>query len=128
MTGRRMGRAAPRAASERRPCPVSRHRRSGTLSTRRRRGEPVRLRGITPVRVSLGFAIIATLGPVSCCLLCPASGTYFEWKYRYRIHEGMTLSEVEGVLGQGTQSMSPRGPRDEPVVACDEFYIWSDNN
>jgi hypothetical protein len=44
------------------------------------------------------------------CVSCPDTLTLFEWKYRYRVHEGMTLAEVESVLGPG----KPGGPRDGP--------------
>src|SRR5262249_7500858 len=66
---------------------------------------------------------------------CPWTGTKFEWDYRYRVHDGMTLEEVEAVLGEG--KYRPNGMREyrgtwgdgnwrEIVVEGDtEFYVCS---
>jgi len=54
--------------------------------------------------------LVAMLLAAYWWLSCPDTLTLFEWKYRYRFHEGMTLAQVEPVLGPG----KPGGARDGP--------------
>jgi hypothetical protein len=61
--------------------------------------------------------------------MCPRTGTVFEWKYRYRIKTGMTLAEVESILGPGKQEKTKPGTMDQkgfsvPVLQGEELYVW----
>ena len=75
-----------------------------------------------------GVGVLLVLVPIWFCGCCPQSGTVFEWKYHYRIHTGMTLSEVERVLGPGAKQDSPPGTPDSrgirPLVEGDQYYVW----
>jgi hypothetical protein len=61
------------------------------------------------ILVSALLVLVTGLGVWSYC--CP-TGTAFEFNCRYRIKEGMTLDEVEAILGPGTEVPS------SPVVRC----------
>src|SRR5262249_12216929 len=57
------------------------------------------------------------------------NGTEFRRDCQQRINSGMTLEEVETILGAGTRVKNvpelqegPRGRR--PAVTGDEFYLW----
>jgi hypothetical protein len=75
------------------------------------------------------FGLLLLCLPLSCCVCCPQTGTRFEWKYRYRVRVGMTLDEVEAVLGPGRKEEGPPGTPDYkggsvPLVRGEEFYVW----
>jgi hypothetical protein len=53
------------------------------------------------LRLAAAAGLLAMLLGGFWWVSCPDTLTYFEWKYRYRVHEGMTLAEVEAVLGPG---------------------------
>ena len=81
------------------------------------------------IKIALvGFGLLLVLLPCSWCVCCPETGTTFEWKYRYRVRNGMTLAEVEAVLGPGQQREGPPQTRDGPVIQGDEFYYWYGEN
>jgi hypothetical protein len=44
-----------------------------------------------------------------CGVVCPRTGTIFEWKFRYRIKTGMTLAVAESVLGPPAGKNPRRG-------------------
>ena len=57
----------------------------------------------------LGLVPVFMIDELKCC--------YFEWKYDcHRIRPGMTLAEVERILGPG----SP----DHPWLGADGWYTW----
>ena len=59
-----------------------------------------------------------------CFLFCP-TGTLFEFNCRYRIHVGMTLEEVEHLLGPAEEEAFPPEEKDRgPVVEGDRYYCW----
>src|SRR5262245_8497153 len=77
------------------------------------------------VAACLGLLVL----PISCCVCCHTTGSFFELKYRYRVKVGMTLAEVENILGPGERQESQPGMPDYkggsiPVVQGDEFYVW----
>jgi hypothetical protein len=56
------------------------------------------------------------------------TGTAFEWKFLFRIKSGMTLEEVEGILGPGIESQSPvlsYGNGDlRTAVRGEHIFLW----
>jgi hypothetical protein len=57
----------------------------------------------------LGLVPVFAIDELKCC--------YLEWKYSYySIHRGMTLAEVETILGPGDP--------DGPWVGADGWYNW----
>jgi hypothetical protein len=80
-------------------------------------------------KVVLASCLLLVFMPLSCCVVSPRTATVFEWKYRYRVKAGMTLAELEAVLGPGQPEEAPPGTPDwkggsVPLVRGDEFYVW----
>jgi hypothetical protein len=55
--------------------------------------------------VTLAVALLALAGLVLTCTVCPVGRAY--WNYHFRIRTGMTLAEVECVLGPGMVEEPP---------------------
>jgi hypothetical protein len=61
---------------------------------------------LTKPRVFLALTLLLSVTlAVSFVRLCPLGRTL--WNYHVRIHHGMSLSEVESILGPGVQEVSP---------------------
>src|SRR5262245_2834758 len=83
---------------------------------------------------ALAAALVAAAALGAWLWLCPWTATALEYRYRYRLRGGMTLGEVEAVLGEGEyrpRGISQRrgqwgdGHWTEIVVEGDtEFYLW----
>ncbi len=83
-------------------------------------------------RVVLGMALVLVLLPFSFWVCCPTTGSLFEWKYRYRVRVGMTVGEVEAILGRGERQewvgWTPDGEGGMvPFVRGDEFLLWEED-
>jgi hypothetical protein len=94
--------------------------------------------------VAVGLASLVAC--CSCCIFVPdqqkflwyervvvslggtITGTDLERSYRYRIKEGMTVEEVEAVLGPGTETGSPTSPGGRAVVTGDKIIKWNGEN
>lgn len=74
------------------------------------------------------ISLVLLLTGIWFCGCCPETGTVFEWKYRYRIKVGMTLHEVESILGPGTECSQPPQTADGPVIRGEKFYYWKHGN
>jgi hypothetical protein len=79
--------------------------------------------------VVLATCLLLVFMPLSCCVVCPRTATVYEWKYRYRVKAGMTLAELEAILGPGQPEEAPPGRPDwkggtVPLLRGDEFYVW----
>jgi hypothetical protein len=66
--------------------------------------------------------LVAMLLAAYWWLSCPETMTLFEWKYRNRVHEGMTLAEVESILGPG-QRDEPGGAGEEEIGPGEAFRL-----
>jgi hypothetical protein len=79
-------------------------------------------------KVILGAALVllaVVAAPFCICQGGPMIGAANGLYYSSRVRNGMTLKEVESVMGgPGQQHDSPPGTRDGPVVQGDEFYEW----
>jgi len=80
-------------------------------------------------RALAGALLLLVLGVtvwmVFSVLLCPSGMT--EFNVRFRVRTGMTLGEVEAILGPGEPIKSSQVPLDYyngPVVRGDTFYAW----
>jgi hypothetical protein len=75
----------------------------------------------------LGTGLLLACLALSWCAVCPRTQTAFEWEYRYRVQAGMTLADVENLLGPGRREEAPPGTTDWkggtiPLVRGVEFY------
>lgn len=79
----------------------------------------------SPWPAAAAAGLVALLLAACWCVSCPDTLTLFEWKYRYRVHEGMSLAEVESVLGPGRPGKERRAG-EEDVVRPGEMVRFVD--
>ena len=60
-----------------------------------------------------------------CCCFCP-TGTWFEITCCFGVRTGMTLEEVEGILGPGEPRAWPPWNRNGYSVQGEVFYVWEE--
>jgi hypothetical protein len=75
-------------------------------------------------RLAGGLTLL--LAGVFGCIWIP-TGTRYELTCKVRIHLGMTLTEVESILGPGKKcSWPPTEWGIGPVVKGEQFFVWED--